>query len=474
MMKKLLEKLHFDSYTLALIIGIAIFCLYISVASVLRFEHFLSGKLDLGNMMQTIWNTAHGSFFQFTDPYSTETVSRLGTHADFLLILLVPFYLLFPSAHTLLILQAIIVSLGSVVIYMLGRKLFENKLYSLLFALLFLMNPSVIRSSLYDFHAVVLATTFLLAAWYSGVSKKWVWFIVWCILAGICKEQVWLITGVMGLYFGWKSKEYLKGGVFALLSFVLCYYLISIAIPHANNAPHFALEYYSDYGMGMSGIIKGILTRPIQIVTTITDPERFSFLWQIISPVSVFPLLAPLFLVFMGPELLGYLLSNNHNMHVLYYQYTATLTPFIFIASMYGFAFLWRRLKNFRFKHVLFLALFTSGFFFAYRYSPLPFSREPQLDMFAPFPSQMSEVKNYMKTISSNSSVSSSNDIAAYLSNRKNIYIYPLGYDISDYVVIDKSKEDLRSAEFQKIVQTMYLKKDFENARYVVYRREEE
>jgi uncharacterized membrane protein len=181
MMKKLLQKLHFDSYTWVLILGIALFCLSISVASILRFEHFLSGKLDLGNMMQTIWNTAHGRFFQFTDPYSTETVSRLGTHADFLLILLVPLYLLFPSAHTLLIVQAIIVSLGSVVIYLLGRKLFDSKLYSLLFALLFLMNPSVIRSSLYDFHAVVLATTFLLAAWYSGVSKKWGWFVVWLV-----------------------------------------------------------------------------------------------------------------------------------------------------------------------------------------------------------------------------------------------------------------------------------------------------
>lgn len=470
-MKRLLQKLHFDSYTLILILGIAMFCLFISVASILRFEHFLSGKLDLGNMMQTVWNTGHGRFFQFTDPYSTETVSRLGTHADFLLILLVPVYLLFPSAHTLLILQAVIVSLGSVVIYLLGRKLFENKLYSLLFALLFLMNPSVIRSSLYDFHAVVLATTFILAAWYSGVNKKWGWFILWCVLAGISKEQVWLITGVMGLYFGCKSKEYLKGGVFALLSFVLCYYLISIAIPHANNAPHFALEYYSDYGMGMSGIIKGILTRPMQIVTTITDPERFSFVWQIISPLSIFPLLAPLFLVFMGPELLGYLLSNNHNMHVLYYQYTATLTPFIFIAALYGFAFLWRRLREAKFKHIIFLPLFISSFFFAYRYSPLPFSREPQLDMFASFSPEMGEVKTYMKTISPSESVSSSNDLAAYLSNRQNMYIYPLGYDISDYIVIDKAKEDLNSAEFKKIMQSVYLEKDFENARYVIYRR---
>jgi uncharacterized membrane protein len=398
-------------------------------------------------------------------------MSRLGTHADFFLILLVPLYFLFPSAWTLLILQAIVVGIGAVVIYLLNQKMNGNKLYSLLFGLLFLLNPSVIRSSIYDFHAVVLATTFLLLGWYCLIKKNGWGMIIWCVLAGITKEQVWLITGMMSVYYAWRYKDYTKGISFALVSFFLCFFLISVAIPHANNAPHFALEYYSDYGSGTSGILKGVFTHPGQILQTITDQERRDFLWQLFSPLSIFPLAAPFFLMFMSPELFAYLVSNNHNMHVLYYQYTATVTPFIFIAAIYGFSFVWKYLKRLQINHIFVIPFFILGFFFAYRYSPFPLSREPQTDMFASFSSDNREMHAFLKTIPNSATVSASNNLGAHLANREHLYIFPLGYDISDYVLVDKSKEDMGNPDIEKATLSPYLQKSFENSTYVIYRR---
>ncbi|KXK09960.1 MAG: hypothetical protein UZ22_OP11002000951, partial [Microgenomates bacterium OLB23] len=48
------------------------------------------------------------------------------------------------------------------------------------------------------------------------------------------------------------------------------------------------------------------------------------------------PLLAPQFLLLALPEWLIVLLSSNTNMRALQYHYTALLTPFIFIALLYG------------------------------------------------------------------------------------------------------------------------------------------
>lgn len=470
-MKDLLATIRLDTYTRIVSAAVLIFCLIISTMSILRFEQFLSGKLDLGNMVQTIWNTSQGRVFEFTDPYSTETTSRLGTHADFFLIVLTPLYILFPSAWTLLILQAVILGVGGFIVYAIARQVVKNKLYSLCFALLYLLNPSVIRTSIYDFHAVVLATTFLLAAWYCIIQKKWWWFVFWGILTGLTKEQVWIPVGLMSIYYAWKQKEYVKGIGFGILCFLLSVFLIAYAIPHAHQAPHFVLNNYTDYGEGTNGVITGILTHPIQVLQSLADTERLGFLWQIFSPLSIFTLFAPFFLIFMGPELLGYLISENINMHQLYYQYTATLTPFVFISAIYGFRFIEQKIPAKMYKQVLLFALFLVGFFYSYRYSPFPYSREPQVDMFASFSPEKQAMRAYLSLIPQTASVSATNNLGAHLANREHIYIYPLGYDIADYVVLDKAKIDTHAQEYIQLITDPSLATAFENEKYLIYRR---
>lgn len=471
MMKDLLASIRLDTHIRILSAAVLIFCLMISTMSILRFEHFLSGKLDLGNMMQTIWNTSQGRVFEFTDPYSTETTSRLGTHADFILIGITPLYMLFPSAWTLLILQAVVLGFGGFIVYAIALKVTKVKQYSLLFGILYLLNPSVIRTSIYDFHAVVLATTFILAAWYCLIQKNWWWFVFWGILTGLTKEQVWIPIGLMSLYYAWKHTAYVKGIGFAILCFLLSVFLIAYAIPNAHQAPHFVLNNYTDYGEGTNGVVTGIITHPLQVIQSLVDQERIGFLWQLFSPLSVFTLFAPLFLIFMGPELFGYLISENVNMHQLYYQYTATLTPFIFISAIYGFRTIMQRFPIKGYTSVVLLLLFFIGCFFSYRYSPFPYSREPQVDMFTSFSPEKQAMKTYLSSIPQRASVSATNNLGAHLANREHIYIYPLGYDIADYVVLDKKKVDTRAEAYLQLIADSNLITSFENESYLVYRR---
>lgn len=173
-------------------LSIVVFSIYFTLVSFLRYTNFYAGKFDLGNMSQTVWNTLHGRIFLLTDPNGTETVSRLATHADFILILLAPFYALWSDPRMLLLIQVVLTALGAIFVYLLGQEIVKNKNISLIFALLYLLNPSVQRTIIYDFHAVVLATTFFLGAFYFLIKKKYIWFLVFGILAAITKEQVWL------------------------------------------------------------------------------------------------------------------------------------------------------------------------------------------------------------------------------------------------------------------------------------------
>ena len=170
-----------------------LYFLYFSPVSILRHDNFYTGRFDLGNMAQTVWNTSQGRIFEMSNPDGTEILSRLAFHADFILILLAPLYAVWADPKLLLLIQAAVVSFGGVIIYFIARDVLRSKALALLFAFLFFINPSVQRATIYDFHAVVLATTFLLAAVYFLRNRRFGWFLVMSLLAAITKEQVWFI-----------------------------------------------------------------------------------------------------------------------------------------------------------------------------------------------------------------------------------------------------------------------------------------
>src|SRR4029078_13579417 len=83
-----------NKYYLLLWSLISSYVAYFTFVSFEKYNNFFTGRFDLGNMDQTVWNTLHGRIFELTNPDSTQIISRLAFHADFLLILLEPFYLI--------------------------------------------------------------------------------------------------------------------------------------------------------------------------------------------------------------------------------------------------------------------------------------------------------------------------------------------------------------------------------------------
>lgn len=73
----------------------------------------ITSRFDLGNMTQTVWNTSHGRFFEYTNPYGMNITSRYIHHADILLVLFAPIYWVYASPNVLLVAQVIVVALGA-------------------------------------------------------------------------------------------------------------------------------------------------------------------------------------------------------------------------------------------------------------------------------------------------------------------------------------------------------------------------
>ena len=89
--------------------------------SSLRHEAFITGRFDLGNMVQAVWSTAHGHPLEMTELHGDQ-ISRLAAHVDPILVLFAPLWWIWPSPHMLLAVQAVVIALGAVPVFLLARK----------------------------------------------------------------------------------------------------------------------------------------------------------------------------------------------------------------------------------------------------------------------------------------------------------------------------------------------------------------
>lgn len=425
-----------------------IYTIYFATISMLRYDNFYAGRFDLGNMAQTVWNTSVGNFFMLTDPNGTKEVSRLAFHADFILVLLAPFYWIWPDPRVILIVQAAVTAVGAYFVYLITKKVLNQKVLGTVLAFAYLISPAVQRVTIYDFHAPALATTFLLGTFYFYLQKKYVWFFVFAFLAAICKEQIWAIIAVFGIFLMIHHKKFVMGALTFVISAGMFYFLVSYAIPQTLGENHFALDYFAEFGSSPAEIIRTMIFSPDKVIAVIMQEEQMRYIKQLFGPLGYLSYLAPWMLIFAGPDLMINLLSSNSQLHQIYYQYSAAITPFIFIAAIYGIwvlRFLLIKISpqsvlpyiknNGIFYGCIILYLLYHSLNGAYLHGPMPGSREPNLNMMTKPEKNRDLINKTLASFPPEAKVAASNNVGAHLSNRRHIYVLPKGAEQADILV---------------------------------------
>ncbi|MFH0864088.1 MAG: DUF2079 domain-containing protein [Candidatus Gottesmanbacteria bacterium] len=454
-----------DKYHLTLLFFILLFIIYFTIVAFARHDNLYSRRLDLGNMDQTVWNVVHGNGFTLTHSLNDKQASRLAAHADFLLILLAPFYLIWSNPKTLILIQTIVLGLGAIPIYWIAFDKLKSKKLALLFAGAFLLYPPMQRTILFDFHAVVLATTFLLFAYWFMYKEKYCFFIIFAVLAAITKEEVWLITGLMGLYIIFFKKRLWVGLITAVISFSIFYLLLWKFIPAlATERQHFALVYFSEFGDNQNLIIKNILINPFSVFSKIFSYDRLFYYYQLLLPAGLLSLFSPLKLIFSFPGLLINTLSNNPLMRQLDYQYNSTICPFVFISAIDGFLFLQnlslKLRKRYQIINVIGIMAFSMTIIYSsYSWGELPIGPFSRFGLFLTPQPEKDLVLSLSRKIDAKYSVSVTNNIGAHFSQRQFVYNFPINAQKADFVFIKlKDPNSWPNAEEQEKALTSLLK----------------
>lgn len=451
------------------------YSIYFSLISINRYEKLYSHYFDLGIMHQTVYNTYKGiqtldfsRILEMTNPHiSADQVKRMSVHNDMILGFLAPFYFIYEGPETILVIQTVVLAIGAVFIFLLAKKILKDipfyQWLALILAITYLLYPPLQKANKFDFHAVTLATTFLLGMFYYWTEKNYKKSIIFAILALLTKEQVGMTVAFFGGYVIYEQyiQTHFKTGniIQTIIQFVknlinrgkinkekhFAYWIIGISIfwillsmliiiPSSRGKEHFASQYYDH-----------IKENPFIVFGYPFRPSTIQYAQNMLGPTGFLSLLSPIQLLISTPELGINLLSSNSNMRNTYFHYSSVITPFVFISTIYGILLLYQFIikKNKKvnvktFSIVMGIYLLGVSLYAAYQSGPLPFARESDIIPWQEPQQKYYEVIAWKKILDDDQiKVSTTGVLAPHFTSRQYFYDFSWKYKYADYIVLD-------------------------------------
>lgn len=307
--------------------------------SVQQYRGFSTGRFDLGNMVQAVWSTANGRFLDTTDVTGVQ-FNRLGAHVDPVLALFAPLWAVWPSPEMLLVAQAVIVSLGALPAFWLGRRWLGDDRLAVAGAVAYLMAPGLMHATLFDFHPVTLAAPLLLFCIWAAEEARWVTLGVCATLAVLCQEQVGVIVAALAVWLWFRHPERRRAavilgvGALAWVAVAFTVILPSFALEGVN--PH--LSRYSSLGDTPGEILLSFVTRPWDVAAMVATPSRIGYVIGLLVPTLFLALAAPLLAFVALPQLAINLFASAGPAQTVDYHYAVLLVPVIVAAALLGLA----------------------------------------------------------------------------------------------------------------------------------------
>jgi uncharacterized membrane protein len=430
-----------------------------SALSILRHRAFSTGRFDLGNMVQAVWSTAHGHPLQITG-LRGDQISRLGAHFDPILAAFAPLWLVWPSPDALLIAQAVAVALGALPVFWLARKHLGSDRVALGFALAYLIYPPTQWLTLNEFHPVALACPLLLYAIWFLDEGRLLPFAACALVAATTKEEIALVVAGLGIWYALAHGRRWTGAGIAAAGVATALIAIEVVIPHFNRAGTSSFfTRYSEVGSTPGGIVHTALTDPWKIVTTAATGRGLGYLAQLVLPLALLVVLAPLALIAAVPELAVNLLSAATTQTSIRFHYTAGLIPVLIVAAVFGAKRLPPRIPV---ATIVVVAALAANYFLG----PMPLWRYfPGGEQHQARAADVSEhdrvAARALRLIPPHAVVSATNSLGAHLSARRRVLSFPYLQD-AQWVAADETAPGYadRLAPLPTAVQLSWLRRN--------------
>ncbi len=433
----------------ALAVAVVAYAGLFSFITVTRHWAFLTHALDLGYYVQLLWSLSR----ELGARVSLPEMHAWGDHFSPTLYLFVPFSALFPGAEFLLVAQSVAFSLGALPVFALARRRLGSDLAALAFALLYLVSPTLHGINLRDFHAAALAIPLLLAAVYCFETGRAGGFLITVVLALGCREDAALAGIGLGLWIALARRRWLWGIGVAAGSLALLFFDTQILMPYFRGAPYPHLHRYTHLGGTLVEIILNMILHPLRTLSFMVSLEKLRYLLALLAPLGFLPLLAPWDLIPALPTLAHNLVSLDPVLFSYRTPYSSFILPFLVLAAVSGYARLSVRLA------LLGRPVRALGLGLAFVGSLALTSRtlnELAVRQWWPTERQRS-AHALLAQVPPGASVSAWERFVSHLSTRPKVFVFPVGLNKSEYVVVDETLFPERDVDLGRDDRTVVL-----------------
>lgn len=300
---------------------ILLYITFFSIVSLQKYYAFGYNAFDLAIFNQVFFNTLAGRWFEMT----VNIGNFSAYHFSPIIILLLPIYALWQSPVNLLILQSIVIALSAWPLYKIAKSVSQDNLIALSAALIWLLNPFVHNTNLYEFHLLPLAVLFIFWTFYFYHIKAFKRFFLFFILALLVREDIALVLVSFSIL-SFLDKRSLKWIVSPLLSILYFIAVLKIVSFFDQDGIYKFLIYYSWLGgHDLWSVMIAWFTHPLQFLGHLFSVENIFQIFFIFLTFGFLPLFSPRYLWLSVLPILEFALTNSKITNTVYNTHYALL-----------------------------------------------------------------------------------------------------------------------------------------------------
>jgi uncharacterized membrane protein len=404
---------------------ITLLALYVGWFSYLSWKMYYGygyPPFDLAIFDQGLWLLTH-----FHIPFVTVMGRNLfGDHTSFILLLVAPFYRLFPEPQGLLVLQVLAIAGAAIPIYALAQKLIRNTTIATLLVAAFLLNPALEQGNMQQFHPEALQVLIISVAIYAAVESRGVLLAVMVVFALMVKEDAALLVIPLGLWVLWRRDR--KWGLWIIAGAIAWTVLaLEVIIPSLLGQGSL---YGGDVPFGgVGGFFRTLFAHPATMISYLRGDGRPFYVWQMGFTTGWGFLLSPE-IALIGILVLGEnVVSTLPYMHQIPYQFSMPIVPVLILGTVWAIS---KQTTPTR-RYVIAGITVTCALWSCVLWGLAPFSDNTAVSQWPPTSSTVRSFTKLEDRIPPDAVVSAWYLFVPHLDHRAQIYLWPTPFDTQNY-----------------------------------------
>jgi uncharacterized membrane protein len=314
------------------------FILVMSRFGIVRHRSFDTSVFDLGIEDNLAYNAMLGEFLRV--PIFTgnrpDGPSFLSGHAQFGVYLLVPFYAIWPSSETLVVIQVVLVGLGVIPLYFFARRRLPPAT-SACVALVYLAYPAMHGAALYEMTFLAIAAVFVFTTAWAIDAGKWIPAALAAACAMSMREDIPTGLCLLGLVFALGGKRFTMGVVLAVVSALYFAFMRFYVMEKAGGWAFPEMMYAELLPAGAKGsfgsVLKTLITNPLFVLKKLLIEQKLIYVLHLLVPLAFLPLRRAWLLASMIPGAVLTLTTTNYSPTVsMGFHYVTHWAMYLFLA----------------------------------------------------------------------------------------------------------------------------------------------